>query len=76
MSARRGTAESEPEGRAGPAAGPEYAGLDDTALLSLRGQVREELEREPANMAELVRAHHLMTVEVLRRIKALRRQGR
>jgi hypothetical protein len=78
MSATRVTEGSEPEGRGDRADGGDYAdfaGLDDTALISLRWHVREQLEREPANMADLVRAHHLMTLEVLRRTKALRNRG-
>jgi len=37
-------------------AGADYARLDDSALITMRRKVREELEREPANMADLVRA--------------------
>ncbi len=72
--AGRGGQGREPLG-AGLPAGPDYAQLDDAALISLRWQVREQLEREPANMADLVRAYHLMTVEVLRRTAAVRKQG-
>jgi hypothetical protein len=56
-------------------AGADYARLDDSALITMRRKVREELEREPANMADLVRAHHLLTTEVLRRTVTLRRQA-
>jgi hypothetical protein len=52
-----------------------YTQLDDFALIAIRRQVREELEREPANMADLVRTHYLLTKEVVRRTVALRRQG-
>jgi hypothetical protein len=50
-----------------------YTRLDDSALIAARRQVREQLEREPANMADLVRTHYLLTTEVLRRTAALRR---
>jgi hypothetical protein len=56
-------------------AGADYTRLDDSALITMRRAVREQLEREPANMADLVRAHHLLTTEVLRRTVALRRQA-
>ena len=56
-------------------AGADYARLDDSALITMRRKVREELEREPANMADLVRAHHLLTTEVLRWTVTLRRQA-
>jgi hypothetical protein len=52
----------------------DYTGLDDSTLIARRREVREQLEEEPPNMADLVRAHHLMTTEVLRRTIALRRQ--
>jgi hypothetical protein len=55
-------------------AAPDYTRLDDFALLAWRREVREQLEREPSNMADLVRAHHLLTSEVLRRTFALRRR--
>lgn len=74
MSAKRDAENGDP-GDGGQAAGADYARLDDTALISLRRRTRDELEREPANMADLVRAHHLMTLEVLRRTATLRRQG-
>jgi hypothetical protein len=51
-----------------------YTQLDDFALIAIRRQVREELEHEPANMADLVRTHYLLTKEVVRRTVALRRQ--
>jgi hypothetical protein len=56
-------------------AGADYTRLDDSALITMRWEVREQLEREPANMADLVRAHHLLTTEVLRRTVTLRRQA-
>ncbi len=59
---------------AGPA-DSDYARLDDSALIAVRREVREQLEREPANMADLVRTHHLLTTEVVRRTVALRRQS-
>jgi hypothetical protein len=49
--------------------------LDDSALIAIRRQVREQLEREPADMADLVRKHYLLTTEVVRRTVTLRRQG-
>jgi hypothetical protein len=52
----------------------DYTRLDDSALIAVRRQVREQLEREPANMADLVQAHYLLTTEVLRRTVALRRR--
>jgi hypothetical protein len=55
-------------------AGADYTQLDDSALIAVRREVREELEREPANMADLVRTHHLLTTEVVRRTVTLRRQ--
>jgi hypothetical protein len=58
----------------GPA-GADYTQLDDSALIAVRRKVREELEREPANMADLVRTHHLLTTEVVRRTVALRRRS-
>jgi hypothetical protein len=56
-------------------AGADYTRLDDSALITMRWVVREQLEREPAKMADLVRAHHLLTTEVLRRTVTLRRQA-
>ena len=56
-------------------AGADYTRLDDSALIAMRREVREQLEREPANMADLVRAHYLLTTEVLRRTVTLRRQA-
>jgi hypothetical protein len=55
-------------------ASADYAQLDDSALIAVRREVREQLEREPANMADLVRTHYLLTTEVVRRTVALRRQ--
>lgn len=77
MSATREPAGREPAGGEPkePPAGADYARLDDAALISLRWQVREELEREPDNMADLVWAHHLMTVEILRRARVVRERG-
>jgi hypothetical protein len=54
---------------------PDYTELDDSALISMRRDVREQLEREPANMADLVRTHHLLTTEVLRRTITLRKRS-
>jgi hypothetical protein len=56
-----------------PARG-DYSQLDDSALLARRREVREQLEREPANMADLMLTHHLLTTEVVRRTVALRRK--
>jgi hypothetical protein len=56
-----------------PAAG-DYTQLDDSALITSRREVREQLEREPPNMADLMRTHHLLTTEVVRRTVAMRRQ--
>jgi hypothetical protein len=56
-------------------ASTDYAQLDDSALIAVRRQVREQLEREPADMADVMRAHYLLTTEVVRRTIALRRQG-
>ncbi len=53
----------------------DYTQLDDSALIAVRREVREQLEREPANMADLVRTHYLLTTEVVRRTVALRRQS-
>ena len=57
-------------------AGTDYTRLDDTALIAMRRRIRAQLEREPPNMADLVRTHHLLTTEVIRRTIALRRQAR
>jgi hypothetical protein len=56
-------------------AGADYAQLDDTTLIIMRKKVREQLEREPPNMADLVRTHHFLTTEVIRRVIALRGQA-
>ncbi len=56
-----------------PARG-DYTQLDDSALLARRREVREQLEREPPNMADLMLTHHLLTTEVVRRTVALRRK--
>jgi hypothetical protein len=53
----------------------DYTQLDDSALIIMRREIRERLEREPPDMADLVRAHHLLTMEVLRRTLVLRRQA-
>jgi hypothetical protein len=53
----------------------DYTQLDDSALVAMRREIRERLEREPADMADLVLVHHLLTTEVLRRTVALRRQA-
>lgn len=53
----------------------DYTQLDDSALIAARREVREQLEREPANMADLMRTHYLLTSEVVRRTVALRRQS-
>jgi hypothetical protein len=55
-------------------ASADYTQLDDSALIAIRGEVREWLEREPPNMADLMRTHHLLTKEVVRRTVALRSQ--
>jgi hypothetical protein len=52
----------------------DYSKLDDFELIAWRREIRDQLEREPSNMADLVRAHHLLTSEVLRRTFALRRR--
>jgi hypothetical protein len=39
------------------------------------GQAMTDDEPAAANMADLVRAHHLLTTEVLRRAVTLRRQA-
>jgi hypothetical protein len=57
------------------ATGADYTQLDDSALIAVRKEVRERLEREPANMADLVQVHHILTTEVVRRTVALRRQA-
>lgn len=64
--------DDEPGGANRP--GADYADLDDSALIAVRRKVREQLEREPANMADLVRTHYLLTMEVVRRTVVLRRQ--
>ena len=56
-------------------ASTDYTQLDDSALIAVRRQVREQLEREPADMADLMRTHYLLTTEVLRRTVTLRRQA-
>ena len=71
--------ESVPAGHAASSNTPDcaasdYTRLDDSALLARRWELREQLEREPSNMADLVRAHHLLTSEVVRRTIALRRR--
>jgi hypothetical protein len=53
----------------------DYTQLDDSALIARRREVREQLEREPPNMAALVLTHHLLSTEVIRRTAALRRQA-
>jgi hypothetical protein len=53
-------------------AASDLAGLDDSTLFARRRELREQLEREPDNMADLVRAHHLLTSEVVRRTIATR----
>jgi hypothetical protein len=54
----------------------DYTKLDDSALIVMRGQVRDQLELEPANMADLMRKHHLLSAEVVRRTIALHKQAR
>ena len=56
-------------------ASTDFTQLDDSALIAIRRQVREQLEREPADMADVMRTHYLLTTEVVRRTIALRRQG-
>jgi hypothetical protein len=51
---------------------PDFATLDDSTLIARRWELREQLEREPENMADLVWAHHLLTSEVVRRTIAMR----
>jgi hypothetical protein len=53
-------------------ASADYTRLDDFTLIAVREEVRERLEREPANIADLMRAHHLLTMEVVRRTVAAR----
>jgi hypothetical protein len=60
--------------RADAQAKADYTALDDSALIARRREIREQLEEEPPNMADLVLAHHLLTTEVLRRTISLRRQ--
>jgi hypothetical protein len=57
-------------------AAADYSQLDDSALIAMRGQIREQLEGGPPGMAALLRAHHLLTTEVARRTAALREQAR
>jgi hypothetical protein len=54
----------------------DYARLDDSALIARRREIRERLDREPPDMADLLQVHHLLTTEVIRRTIALRRQAR
>jgi hypothetical protein len=54
----------------------DLAELDDTALIEWRNQIREQLEHEPPNMADLVRAHYLLTTEVVGRTIAMRKKRR
>ena len=54
----------------------DYSQLDDSALIALRGKVREQLAGDPPGMAGLLRAHHLLTTEVIRRTAALRERAR
>lgn len=53
----------------------DHTRLDDSALIMMRREVREQLEREPPNMADLMRTHHFLTTEVTCRTIALRRQA-
>jgi len=53
----------------------DYTQFDDSTLIAMRKKIREQLEREPANMGELMRTHHLLTMEVIRRTVALRTQA-
>jgi hypothetical protein len=64
-----GPARADDAGQAG------LAGLDDSALIARRREIRDRLEREPPDMADLIRAHHLLSTEVIRRTAALRRQA-
>jgi hypothetical protein len=61
-----------PTSRQGPPTptGADYTQLDDSALIAARREVREQLDREPPNMADLVRTHYLLTTEVVRRTVA------
>ena len=54
----------------------DYTKIDDSTLIAMRGRVRDQLELEPANMADLMRTHHLLSTEVVRRTIALRKQAR
>jgi hypothetical protein len=54
----------------------DIAELDDTALIEWRNEIREQLEHEPPNMADLVRAHYLLTTEVVGRAIATRKRHR
>jgi hypothetical protein len=56
-------------------ASADYTQMDDSKLIAMRREVREQLEREPANMADLMQTHHLLTTEVVRRTVALRKQA-
>jgi hypothetical protein len=53
-------------------ASADYTRLDDFTLIVVREEVRERLEREPAHGADLMRAHYLLTMEVVRRTVAAR----
>jgi hypothetical protein len=54
----------------------DYSTLDDSTLIAMRTRVRDQLALEPANMADLIRTHHLLSREVVRRTIALHRQVR
>jgi hypothetical protein len=54
----------------------DYTDLDDSALIAMHGAIREQLESEPSDMANLLRVHRLLTTEVARRTAALREQAR
>ena len=54
----------------------DYRQLDDSALIALRGKVREQLAGNSPGMAGLLRVHHLLATEVARRTAALREQAR
>ena len=56
-------------------ASADYTQLDDSTLIAMRKKISEQLEREPPNIADLMRTHHLLTTEVIRRRVALRRQA-
>jgi hypothetical protein len=55
--------------------GADYTQLDDAKLIMMRSEVHRQLEREPPNMADLMRTHHLLTTEVIRRTVTLPRQA-